>query len=113
MFCASNNGLAIRAVTNDYVAQTGEVLFNVMDMSEITDEQLTAAFPGRAVAIKAQKITELNAEYQTKYDVLAKQYAKIYLSDGDTVNTKQTAAATYYKAIMANYTIEKAAIING
>ena len=43
----SNNGLSFRAVDDDYVAQTGEVLFE----DYATPDELTAAFSGYAVAI--------------------------------------------------------------
>jgi hypothetical protein len=113
MFCYSNNGLSFRAVDSDYVAQTGEILFNVMNSTDVTEVQLLAAFPGRATAIKAQKIAELGATYQTKYNNLALQYGKIDFSDGDTIETKRAAAKVIYKNYMAAYNIEKAAIING
>jgi hypothetical protein len=44
MFCYSNNGLSMRSVDPDYVAQSGEVLFE----GYATSDQLGTAFPGYA-----------------------------------------------------------------
>ncbi len=113
MFAASNNGLSIRAVASDYVAQSGEVLFNMSNMNEITTDMLKNAFSGYATMVKANEITALNSTYTEKYNAMSLQFAKAFLSDGDTVTTTQATLATKYKALMAEYSTKKAAILNG
>jgi hypothetical protein len=109
IYCYYDNGLSFKMVNDIYITQTGEVLFAKLP----TEAELLAAFPGRVAAIKAQKIIELNAEYQTKYDTLSKQYPKAFLADGETVSSVQAALAVRYKSIMAAYAIAKEAILNG
>ena len=60
-YCYSNNGMSWRGVNDDYVAQTGEVLFPQI----ATPAQLTSAFSGYAAAVSKasldQQITALEA----------------------------------------------------
>lgn len=46
MYCYSNNGLSMRAVAPDYIAQTGEVIFSGV----ATPDELTEAFSSYAAA---------------------------------------------------------------
>jgi hypothetical protein len=52
MYCYSNNGMSMRAVDANYVAQTGEVTFPAI----LSTDQLTQAFAGYAAAVNKLSI---------------------------------------------------------
>lgn len=70
MICFFNNGLSFKSVDSTYTAQTGEVIFNVQDASQVTTAQLTAAFSGYTSAVAAQTKASANALIQAKIDAL-------------------------------------------
>jgi hypothetical protein len=113
MFCYNNNGFGFRAVDSDYVAQTGEVLFNVMDSTDVTESQLLAAFSGRVTAIKQQKLDEVNTKYDTILNDLGIKYSLAAGSDGTTVTAKQTVIQNQILAQIAEKATERSAILNG
>jgi len=108
-YAYSNNGLSFRCWDDSSTIATGEVYFN----SEPTTTELAAAFSGYATAVKSQKISDLNAEYEAKFQSLQLQYCGAYLNDGTTVSTKQEALATQYQALTAEKKTKRSAILNG
>lgn len=64
MFCYSNNGNSIRAVSDDYTAQAGEVVFDHL----ASESELEAVFPGRPdeqlQAAKAGQVASIYVAYQ-------------------------------------------------
>jgi hypothetical protein len=111
MFAFSNNGLNFRAVDKNYVAQTGEVLFDVMDASDVTAAQLTSAFSGYAAAISAQntqqQIDTINNSYVPQFQALQKAYmATQMLGNTSAATTIQTA----YQSLMTEYNTKMGAI---
>lgn len=61
-YCYSNNGLSWRGVNDDYVAQTGEVLFSQI----ATPAQLTAVFSGYVSAASKASIDQQIAALEAK-----------------------------------------------
>lgn len=61
-FCYFNNGYSMTSVDSDYVAQPGEL---VLDHCA-TDDELNAAFPGRAAMREANQRAEQNAAIKTQ-----------------------------------------------
>ncbi len=105
MFAVSNNGLSIRAVAKDYTAQDGEVLFSVMDISDITEEMVSAAFPGYTTAVKQEKLAQLNAAYLAYMDHLSKCYSKAtalgYTTVAEDIQTEIVTVKAQYEADLA------------
>jgi len=108
-YAYSNNGLSFRAWYNSSTITTGEVYFDHVP----TTAELTAAFSGYTAAVKAEKISDLNAEYEAKFQSLQLQYCGAYLNDGTTVSTKQEALATQYQVLTAEKKTKRSAILNG
>lgn len=109
VLCYYNNGLDYKIVDSAYIVQVGEVIFNTAP----TEDELKAAFPGYTLAVKQQKITQLNAEYQVKFEDLAMTHSMAALSDGDTVANKQDTQAALYQSLLSEKAIIRTAILNG
>ncbi len=105
-YCYYNNGLSYKEVNYDYVAVTGEVLFDAI----ATESQLTAAFSGYIIALKQQKLDALDVEYQPQFEALAVAYiTAILASDTTTAAARQSD----YVTLKAEYTTAREAITNG
>jgi hypothetical protein len=71
MYCYSNNGQSMRAVTDNHVVADGEVLF----AHEATEEELIAAFPGRTAALAADEAETVIAD--TKEQIIILEVASL------------------------------------
>ena len=110
MFAASNNGLSIRAVKDKSEADIGEVVFDILDMSEISEDMLKAAFSEYLDAMKSQKLDELDAEYKSEFEKIVMAYnTAIIAGDFTTATTRQTDYAT----LKTEYATAREAIANG
>lgn len=115
MYAYSNNGFSMRSVDDDYVAQTGEVLFP----DHATISELNLAFPlynsGVPILTKAQKIAALNAEYDVRFQALQRAYASAGLANNGalTIAQKQDSLTQQNLALLAEKTAKLEAIKNG
>lgn len=75
-------------------------------------EQVSNEYTPVITLTKTQKLEALNMEYQTKFDNLSARYAKITLSDGETVAVAQAALATEYKTLVTEKSTKRGAILN-
>jgi hypothetical protein len=80
MYCYSNNGMSMRAINDDYVAQNGEILFD----HEAADAELAAVFSGYSEAQKELRIVTLDAEYEPQFAELAQAYATALMAEDTT-----------------------------
>jgi hypothetical protein len=102
----------MRAVDNDYIAQTGEVLF----ADYATTEQKNTAFPlynsGIPILTKMQKITALNAEYKILFEAEALKEPLSYLADGTTIESKRLSLQTNYLTLLTEKNTKRSVILN-
>jgi len=115
MICYSNNGYAMRSVSENYISQDGEALFP----DYATIEQLNEAFPlynsGVLIKTKAQKLSDLNTEYDTEINALKIEFAGAGLanSTADVVQAKQLVLIQQRVDLLAEKTAKRSAILNG
>jgi hypothetical protein len=104
MYCVSNNGESMVSKDDDYTPREGEKLF---DHWPLTENEMSANFPGRTDAIKSQKLATLQAEYNAYICKLGQDYA-IAQAQGNITTAEDIASEM--KDVLAQYAIDKAAI---
>lgn len=108
-----NNGISMRAVDNDYVAQEGEVLFT----DYATTEQLNLSFPlynsGVPILTLDEQIVQIEETYNDKFNALEKRLNAVLLSDGIDQEAKTIILQNEYKELSTQKDLEILELFGG
>ena len=93
---------------NSWVSDTIKQQYSDQGWEQVADDYVPVI-----ILTAQQKITNLNAQYQSKFETLAQEYSSAVLSDSDNISAKQEALESSYQALISEKVAARTAILNG